>query len=139
MMLESVEMIADYLSQHRAFEECILEDIRCRHYATVVDLVFDYVWSSDGSLRSEFEQPDRRVLTFHNVQEFRLFNALTEHMVLHPEELNWGMNEVALVRVVSESTVIGKYEQLPIPIHHVRCQWEGDRRIDIIFGSLEVS
>ena len=138
MMLESTDLIADYIARNRGFEECILEDVRWRHYGTVVDLVFDYVWVSDGTVRSDFEPSNLKVLTFHNVQEFHLFNGQSEHMALHPEELNWGASEVAAVRIVDEPGILRSYAHLPIPIHHVRCAWEGDRRIDIVFSTLEV-
>jgi hypothetical protein len=138
MMLESAELITDYLNRYRRFEDRLLQDVRWRLYGTVIELEFDYVWSDNGAIRSEYEQPNLKVLALHNVQEFHLWNGLTEHMSLHPEDLNWGLSEVASVRVVDDPVVLGKYQHVAVPLHHLRCAWEGERRIDIVFATLEV-
>jgi hypothetical protein len=137
MNYESREAISEYLKEHRHFEECILHDVRWEHYGTVIALDFDYIWTTTGEARPEYGREQHRDLTLHNVQEFAINNAMTEYMALHPAEINWGFSEVAAVRVVEDSAMLRKYHRLPIPLHHLRCQWEGARRIDVVFSTLE--
>ena len=75
MTFESSEAINEYLRTHAQFGECILEDVVWRHFGTVVDFVFDYIWSDDGTVRMD-ERKDLRTLTFSNVQELHVRNAL---------------------------------------------------------------
>jgi len=86
----------------------------------------------------EYAPPHRKTLTLRNVQELHVRNALSEYMVLHPDELNWGLSEVSSVRVVDDAEVLSRYQFLPIPLHHLRCNWEGERRIDVVFSTLDV-
>lgn len=138
MIYESQEMIAEYLRENRSFEECLLVDLRWRHFGTVIELVFDFTWTGDGSVRSEYLPPDLKTLALRNVQELHVHNALSEHMSLHPEELNWGLSEVAAVRLLEHDEFLSKYGTLPVSLHHLRCSWDGGRRIDVVFSTLEV-
>lgn len=138
MIYESHELMAGYLRENRNFEECLLVDVRWRHFGTVIELVFDYTWTSDGCVRGEYAPADLRTLVLRNVQELHVCNALNEYMSLHPEELNWGLSEVASVRVLDEHRFLSKYQSLPVPFHHLRCSWEGDRTVDVVFSTLEV-
>lgn len=139
MTFESSEAINDYLRTHEEFGECILEDVVWRHFGTVVDFVFDYIWSDNGTVRTDLDQrKDLRTLTFSNVQELHVRNALGEDMCLHPEDLDWGLSEVSSVRLVNDEAVLTPYQTLPLPFHHLRCAWEGtdSRRIDIVFSTM---
>ena len=138
MILESSEGIEHYLLEHRNFEECILQSVQWHHFGTVIDLVFDYIWDVDGSIKPG-NAPEVKTLRFRNVQELHVCNALNESMVLSPGDLTWGLSEVASVERVIDETEVAKYKHLPIPIYHLRCRWEGARQIDVIFGTLEVS
>ena len=62
-------------------------------------------------------------------------NALNSKMLRNPESINWGLNEVALVKVVDDRLQI--YEHSPVPLTHLAFLWEGERRIDVIFSELE--
>lgn len=138
MSLESAEAITDYLRRHRDFEECVLEDVRWLHFGTTVELVFDYIWDHDGTVRPEYAPANRKTLVLRNVQELHVWNALSEYMVLHPNELNWGLSEVSSVRLVDDEQVLGRYALLPIPLHQLRCNWEHERRVDVVFSTLDV-
>ncbi|HEX5438989.1 MAG TPA: hypothetical protein VFW98_17690 [Gemmatimonadaceae bacterium] len=138
MILETGERIAQYLQQHHHFSECVLEDIRWLHYGTSIELVFDYIWTQDGELRSDTTSPEIEALRFLGVQEFSLKNALNEAISLQPAEVNWGLSEIAMLQLVDDETLLAKYKSLPIPVHHVRCSWESDRQIDIVFTTVEV-
>ncbi|MEJ7712985.1 MAG: hypothetical protein WKF84_24870 [Pyrinomonadaceae bacterium] len=101
-----------------------------------MELIFDYIWTDDGHIRSNLERPENITLKFRLVQEFRMHNALNAVMCAHPEEVGWGLNEVAVARVNDD--VHEQHRFLPAPFNHVAFLWEGERRIDIIFSELEV-
>jgi hypothetical protein len=108
MILESADSIKAYLSEHRDFGDCILDDVVWLQYGTIIQLVFDYIWEPDGSIRTEYSKPCIKRLTLQNVQEWRVLNGLGEYMVLHPEELDWGLSEVAIVRLVDNSAMVAR-------------------------------
>ena len=92
----------------------------------------------DGSVRPDYVPPDLRTLRFRNVLELHVRNGLTEQMMLRPSELNWGLSEVSTVRLVDDEQVLARYQALALPVHHLQCNWDGERRIDIVFSTLEV-
>ena len=138
MMLESAVQITKFIEKHHEFAECVLVEVRWQNYGTVLDLLFDYIWADDGTVRPDYLPPVLKTLRFHVVQEFHLANGLTVHTSLRPGALNWGLSEVAAVRLLDDETLLDPYGHLPVSLHHVRCVWEGERRIDLIFSSLEV-
>ena len=137
MIFESREAMIDYLREQRNFQECLLMAIIWGHFGTVIELVFDYTWASDGSLRPEYASADVRTLVLRNVQELHVSNALNEHMILHPEQLDWGLSEVSSVRLCDDQRFLTRYQSLAIPFHHLQCAWEGERQVDIVFSPLE--
>lgn len=137
MMLETSAAMIAYLNRHRDFEECVLEEVRWRHFGTVIDLVFDYIWTDEGAVRPEYIPPTSKTIRLHGVQELHVYNALSEYMTLHPEELSWGLSEVSSVRLVDDQQVLAAYRFLALPLHHLRCNWEGERRIDVVFVTME--
>jgi hypothetical protein len=138
MIFEGDDDIREFLRVHHGFGECVLTDVRWEHHGTVITLVLNYIWDEEGNVRGNLDEPDFVSLRLFNVQEFHLRNALSEYLSLHPAELGWAISEVADVQLVEESELLVPYEKLPIPLHHIRFIWEGDRRIDIIFSTMEV-
>ena len=138
MIFESSEAIKAYLKQHHDFGECILQDIRWRHFGTVIDLVFDYIWTDAGAVRPEYKPPTLKTISLHGVQELHVHNALNEYMSLHPDELDWGLSEVSSVRLIDDELLLAPYSTLPLPLHHLRLNWEDERRIEAVFGTMEV-
>ncbi len=139
MILESAAAICSYLEQQRHFAQCILEDLCWRHYGTVLELVFDYIWTDEGDVRPEYAGKNIKTMVLRNVQELHMWNALNEHMTLHPDDLNWGLSEVAAVRLIEDDTLLANYAKLSVPFHHLGLRWEGDRRVDVIFGTMETA
>lgn len=138
MICESSESIEAYLKQHHDFGECILQDISWRHFGTIIDLVFDYIWTDAGTVRPEYKPSVQKTIRLHGVQELHIYNALNESMSLHPDKLNWGLSEVSSVRLMNDELLLARYCTLPLPLHHLRLNWEGDRRIEAVFGTMEV-
>lgn len=130
--------IEELLNSLHHLSECVIEQFNWKDYGTTLEVVFDYIWTDDQRLRSDLERPFHVTLKFRCVQELHLNNALNQYMCARPEEIGWGINEVAMVKVKAEEEALEPYRLLPIPFHHVVFLWEGERRIDIIFSELEV-
>ncbi len=129
--------IRELLRSYHNFSECIIEDMRWRDYATTLDVMFNYIWDGQEGISLDPKQPELVVVRFKLVQEFRLNNALNSYMCAHPEELNWGLNEVAMVKI-SDDDAPQSYPFLPISFNHVILLWEGERKIDILFSEMEI-
>jgi hypothetical protein len=136
--IESGEAIRDYLEDHYGFRECILQDVAWRRFGTVLDLVFDFIWASDGVVRQDLDKPQLVRIRLHVVQELHVVNALNDAQVLRPEDLTWGLSEVARVDLIDDPAVLARYQALPLAWHHIRCSWEGSRQLDIVFSYMEV-
>ena len=132
--------IQELLDKYQTLGECVILNINWLHYGTTIELVFDYVWDDDGKIRTDLEQEDRITLRFRLVQEFHLKNALNSSMVLEPQEMNWGINEIARIKLVENENMLRPYASLPKEFHHIAILWErGDqRRIDIVFSEFDI-
>lgn len=138
MMLESAERIAAYLKSRHSFEECVLRSLEWQHYGTVIDLVIEYWWAEGFTMRPAGVPPELVTLRLHVVQELHLQNALTDATSLRPDELNWGLSEMASLQLVGDSPGVLKYASLPVSLHHLQCVWDSGRQLDIVFSVLEV-
>jgi hypothetical protein len=122
------------LEEWRGFQECILEDVRWRDYGTSLDLVFRCIWKDGDQVFRDDEEPRFVALRLLLVQEFDLHNALNAAQLREPERLNWGVSEVAVVRIHESEDVsmdpAGQFLEL-------ECLWEGDRRITARFAAIE--
>jgi hypothetical protein len=123
-----------WLAQHNGFSECIIERLVVSHYGTTFEVVINNIWDANGSLRSDLEESFLIILRFSLVQELHVNNALTHQMRIAPQNVNWGLNEVALVILVKDSDLIHSDTSLM----HIAFLWEGTRRIDVVFSELEV-
>ncbi len=135
-----MEHIKSLLASYRNFQECVLLDIKWLHYGTTIELTFDYSWNKQGKIRENLNEKEPIVMSFKLVQEFHLTNALNESMVLDPYRINWGINEVAAIRLEEHSTMLKPYEELPKEFQHIAILWERGnmRRIDVVFSELEI-
>ncbi len=59
-------------------------------------------------------------------------------MIDNINELNWGYSEMAIAEYQEQSKIIDKYESSKTPLHHVNFLWEDERRIEIVFGVLNL-
>lgn len=129
--------IEEFLKTHKGFSECIIDELSLKDYATTLEVVFNYIWTDTGEVRADLDEPKPVGLRFRQVQELRITNALNSSMLDHPELINWGYNEVALVKVASESDVLHTSQTSVNGFTHVAFLWEGDRRIDVVFSEFE--
>lgn len=131
--MSEAEEIEAFLRQHNAFAECIIEELALKHYATTLEVVINYIWDDDGGIRSNLDESRRILLRFQLVEALNIKNGLTLAMLKHPEDMNWGMNEIALV----ELTMDAETERSEVGYKHLTFFWEGDRRMDVIFVNFE--
>ena len=129
--------IERFFHDHKDFSECIIEELVLKDYGTTLEVVFNYVWTDSGELLPNLNEPNDVVLRFHLVQQLQICNALTASMLRNPESINWGLNEVALLKVINDHASQADETSSP-PLTHVAFLWEGDRRIDVVFVELEV-
>ena len=126
--------IERFLIEHRGFAECIIEKFLLTDYGTTFEVAINYIWDAVGKVRSKIDESQVILLRFRSVQELHINNALTQQMLRHPQEIDWGLNEIARLVLVSDTVDAGA-EHLSL---HLAFIWEGDRRIDVIFSELEV-
>ena len=55
-------------------------------------------------------------------------------MFRHPENINWGFNEIARIKHVGNKVEADSEHSFI----HLAFVWEGDRRIDVVFVEFEV-
>jgi hypothetical protein len=137
-MLSNATQMMKTLEQYNQLAECILLEMNWTHSGTTAELVFNYVWTDGGKIRPNLEQEEIVVVKFKLVQEFYIKNALNDAMLAQPERINWGLNEIAFVKIEENEAFLKNYRFLSIPFHHAVILWEDERRIDIVFGDLEV-
>jgi hypothetical protein len=128
--------IEEFFREHKNFSECIIEKLALKDYGATLEVVFNYIWTESVELRPNLDERYEIVLRFRLVQELHINNALNSSMLRDPESINWGLNEVALVKVVDDNE-LQRDEPSPVPLTHLAFFWEGDRRIDVIFHKLE--
>lgn len=130
--------IKELLSQYNRFEECIIREIKWLDYGLTYEVIFDYIWDEEGKIRKNLDVDLRVSIRFNLVQEFHFNSNLDKHMVLHSENINWGINDISLIQVAENSASLEKYADLPIPFYHIEIRWEDARRIDIICAGIEI-
>ena len=121
---------SELLENYNNFQECILSVLIWKHYLTALDIVFNQAWDSLKNLKVS-----RKItLRISGLQSFHIVNHLTPAVLKHPEELNWGFNEVALVKIepFSSETLV------PFDGYKLSLLWESERRIEITAAFIEV-
>ena len=126
------------LKQFHNFEECILLEVSWHNYGTTINLVFNYIWDTDRKIRPDLEQVHRVTVSFGLVQEFHFTGALNASVCKEPERINWGLNEIAMVRLEEQEDYLHSYKALPVRFHHLAVLWDTGRRIDIVFSTIEI-
>lgn len=138
--MQKAEM-EELLEEHRSFEECLLQEVKTACFGTVVKLYFAYIWDDgdpDGGLVAD--EPRTVTLCLESVRELRFLTALPAGVLAEPERADWGLTEVALVRLEEASELLTAHRaRSDAPLQHLVAEWEGDRRLDCIFERLSYS
>lgn len=117
MRLETIEQINVWMDSVGTLSEALMDELGLTHFGYSARAVFSVVVDSDGRALNE---PVKAVFDFVGVQELTLHGALTARMLDRPDEIGWGLSEVALVRVTPDGEGV-RFEAL----------WEDDRKVEI--------
>lgn len=130
--------IKEALSRYRFLQECVLTSINFSDQLTGVELSFNYIYGNDGALRSDVDRNQIVTLKLSLIQAFRMKGGLNANQLLNPEMINWGLNEVSIVKILDNSSLLKECINLNVKLHHLEILWETDRSIDIIFNSMKI-
>jgi hypothetical protein len=110
-------------------EESLLVETALTHHGYGVRLAFNLTWASEGVLRPDLDSREQRLtIEMHGVQRLHMEGGLTQAMLDHPENINWGLSEVASLRAA------------PCPDGlQLQVLWEDDRSIIIDAQSASVT
>ena len=112
--------------------------MKLTNYGTTFKVYLSSGWSSDDvDTRTSFSA-NRILLSFRLVQELHISNALNAAMLSSPQSLNWGMNEISVMKLADSSV------PWPGPLqnhyfHRAEFLWEGERKITVVFRELHVA
>lgn len=127
--MELADFVAALASQHD-LRECVLLRACFDHYLYSLDLEFDQIWSPIGDVRGDIHQTLQPVLIrLEGIHRFALDGGLSDRMVECPNEMDWGLNEVALVRASERGPLNSRVTGSTTVALEV--QWEGARRIEV--------
>lgn len=127
-MSAAQEVVREALNRHARFEEALLIELRLVNHGYSVELDFNLVLDAEGRVRPNLRNARESVtLRLDGVTSLELVGGLSDAMLAHPEKINWGLSEIALVEV--DDTDLGP---------QLRVLWEGSRRIVIYFRSAAV-
>lgn len=130
--------IQSLLHAYRDFSECVVEAIAWSDFGATVTITIDYIWTSSGVVRTDYDQRVFVDLRFGLVQEFGIRNELPLTVVRDPSLLGWSHNEVSLVLVARDERST-PYKEYPLVFHHAVLRREGSPWIDVVFAELEIT
>jgi hypothetical protein len=137
--LQTFDEIESALADLNHLQECIIIESLWYQFGLLVDVLIN---TTDYNMRVTTRKhlPTKyHILRFYLVQEFHILRDLNHPMQNNPEYIDWGINEIALVRLLAESPLLEKYRSDPLSFFHLAFKWEVDsRRIDIVFSRLEI-
>ena len=119
MKIETLEGITHWLEQSGNLFEALMHELYLANFGYSVHVGFQaIVRDSDGHV---LDQSLDVGFDLEGVQKLVLEGGLTRAMLEHPERINWGLSEVARVRVTPSEHGV-QFEAL----------WEGgERRVEI--------
>lgn len=127
-MRGSPSAVAATLARWRNLEECLLYEVRSVQGFYSAELEFDYTWGPDGLVRPDVDDvPLLVTLRLIGIEDFHLVGALTKGMREFPDQIDWGISEVAGVRVEGAG-----------PLLKLTVAWEGKRSLTVTCMSIEV-
>ncbi|MEI2809997.1 MAG: hypothetical protein V9F00_07300 [Nocardioides sp.] len=106
------------MEQSGGLSESLMKELCLVNHGYSVRIVFSVIVDPEGRV---LDEPLDVGVDLAGVQRLTLKGGLTARMLEHPEEIGWGLSEVALVRVTSANGDV-RFEAL----------WEGNRRIEVV-------
>lgn len=117
MKIDTAEGISRWLKQSGGLSEALMKELRLVSFGYSVHVEFSVITDPEGHVLGE---PLDVGLDLDGVQRLTLEGGLTSRMLEHPEEINWGLSEVAQVRVSPSEDGV-----------HFEALWEGERRVEV--------
>ena len=137
--MREIRDIAKLIEDYGSFQEAIIDHMEWRHYATEIAILLNLITESDGAVRRNLETPHHMMLVFGLVRSFHLQGGMTPMMEKEIMQIDWGINEIALIRYDAQDGQLRvSGEHLPVN-HCIQFLWEGRRQISIEFGTLTVA
>lgn len=123
----------DLLKLYNFFQECIIEEIIVDNENLNFSLIFNYIWNSNGTIRSNIEKLLLIRIDFKRFQSLNIINNFTHDQLKHK---NWSYNEISCIQLIEEPKV---YEG-GLTFYRAKVLWENDLRlIDVIFSDLQIT
>jgi hypothetical protein len=126
--------IREALDRYRGFQECLLEAVRWRDAGSSAELEFSYIWDETGTV---LRNPRRVVVRLKDAVVMVVESPLTAEMLARPERLDWGVKEIAELRLAAESELLPRPEGIRDVLQLVAV-WEGRGRLDILFREMVI-
>ena len=127
MRVTDPDAIRAVLKAHGGFGECLLRELRLVRFGLSLELTFDCVAGPN-------DQSESVTLVLDLLHELHLTAAIPQGLLEEPDQVDWGLSEVALVELAAGTEAP---DQDP-PRHRLRVLWEDDRKIEAVFSALEV-
>jgi hypothetical protein len=131
-------MIDETLKRYLNFEEWIIDSIDFQKFGTSIRIELYYPLTEKFEVIHGEKNYRRCVFLFEGVQEFQMENHLSSSIIENLQEINWGLNEIALFKIVKASETLKKYADSKVPLIESAFLWENDRRIRIISANVTV-
>ncbi|GAB4097902.1 hypothetical protein [Sinomonas halotolerans] len=117
---QRVESLQKALDRFNGFSECLLAELRLVNYGYSIEIDLNLVFDDIGSVRSDVLEVSRIcTLRLDGVKSMILIGGLSDWMVSHPEDINWGLSEIAGIEVSAGEGIT------------VTVAWEGKREVKI--------
>ena len=131
-----MEELISLLNKYKNFQECVLLDMDWRDLGLTIDFKFNYIWRENKRELASSEQ--ECIIRFKLVQELYIVRDLNEVMISNPKEIDWGINEISVIRIEDDDRILDKYQHLSKTFHHAVIYWENKRKIEIVFAEMEI-
>lgn len=122
-----------FLEKYRNLEDCIIRNISFEKFQMKLEIVVEYIWNDEGFVKPFNEKEDIFIMRFDKVQEVIIKNNFNDSMLMHPEELDFGINTISLAKLVNDPKLLDPYKKSNNNFQHFAFLWNSGRRIDIVF------
>lgn len=136
-MVTALDEAEEALSRYRYFEECLLEEVRWREAGRVAELKFGYIWEEDPGGHGVLNQPRPVIVRLVDALSLSIDSPLTSFMLENSDRLDWGVTEIAQLRMARPSELLPRVRGMEHALQVV-AEWELQGRIDILFRNLVI-
>lgn len=137
MVIKVFSEMIKTIDRYKSFQECILTALEFKDGLTSVEFTIDFLYDVNGNFRAAPE-PQMIKLKLNQTQLFKFNGDLSKSQLERPDLINWGLNEVSIVKIKDSSPLLDMCSSSP-GFFHCEFLWESNRKIDVIFRSMEVS